>query len=70
MDTDERENMFFSLFQWRKNRYKKRVDLYPENEKFLKEYNEYCCNMEMIEEAFVDPAFYFSISGPIAIVKK
>ena len=70
MDTDERENMFFSLFQWRKNRYKKRVDLYPENEKFLKEYNEYCRNMEMIEEAFVDPDFYFSISGPIAIVKK
>ncbi len=70
MDIDERIQFCHDMLYWRRNRYKRLVDLEPDNYDHLKKYNEFCTNYDEIEERFYDPAFYFKVAGPIAIAEK
>lgn len=70
MDVDEREDLFFDIFFWRKNRYKQLIASNPANPSYLKLFADYCKNYDEIEERFFDPSFYFCVAGPILIAKK
>lgn len=70
MTTDERDQFFFDMFYWRKNRYKLLIEKNPSDESILRQYNEYCANYDEIEDRFFDPEFYFRVAGPIIIATK
>lgn len=70
MDIDERIHFCHEMLEWPRKRYKNLVDMNPQNESYLKQYNEFCSDYEQIEEMFYDPAFYYRLSGPIAIATK
>ncbi len=70
MDIDERIDFFFDIFYWRKNRYKRLIDLHPEDASTMEDYIKFCNAYDELEERFYDHAHYFMCAGPIAICKK
>ena len=70
MDADERYEFYFDIFNWRKNRMKKRIEMLENKEIALNEYVKFCEMLDEIEEYFCDPSFYFCVAGPIAIGRR
>lgn len=70
MDSEKRLQFFYDIFYWRKNRYKYLLEKNPSDQKSLDEYNKYCIMYDEIEEMFLNPEFYFKVSGPIVIASK
>lgn len=70
MDIDERIEFFFDLFYWRKNRYRRILDLNPESTSAMDAYIKYCNAYDELEGRLYDQSHYLLCAGPIVIGKK